>query len=795
MISERVKYLKDKQRNTTPTFSAERARLATEAYQIYGGEPNVLLKAKMLYHIVDNMTMYLDKGDLIAGNYTDRPRCAPIFPEFASKWIEDEIDTFTTRTLDRMTATDEMKQEVLDILKYWEGKSFDQVTAGACSQEALDAMNSGILSIGGMETSTGHVLPNYNRLFDGGLARVISECQENIDNQKVACREDQEKVDFWNAVIIACKAAIRYANRTAELMDQLAAEEQDAAWKAELIQMAANCRQVPEHSPETFWQAIQFAWIIHIVLWIESNGHSNSFSSFDRSINPYYVADLKAGRVTERQALDILECFFIKLTDILKLRPAFFSESWAGYPVWQNMTIGGVGNDGRDGCNESTMLLLKANEEVQTSQPTMSLRYHRHMSKEVFDQAIHMIQNGLATPSFFNDHLCIPLILSKCDGINIEDARNYGMLGCVQPVPGGKTDGRAQVGTVNLLKCVEFAMHDGFDPQTGKQTGPHTGKFEDFQSYDEFFQAFLKQVDFSFDLMINAYNSVTAIHAVRQNMPFASMTIDGCIEKAKSLQQGGAKYNYSGTLADGLANAMDSLIAVKMMVFDEKELTAKELLDACDQDFPDEVLRQKLLNRVPKYGNDDDRVDMIGNQILRHINKFLEGYKDSRGARFTFDIESQSYNIVQGRCVGATPDGRKAGQSLGDNVSPVMGRDVNGPTATVLSVSKIDQFNTTDGALYNLRFDPRSISGEKGKNVLGGVVKTYFDHYDEHIQINVVSDRTLREAQKKPEDYKNLLVRVAGYLAYFTELDSNVQENIISRTVHTADGGGCGCGC
>lgn len=784
MMTERISRMKERQRNTVPTFSAERARLATEAYEKFGGDPNVLLKARMLDHIVENMTVYIDDDDLIAGNYTDKPRCAPVFPEFAAKWIIDEIDTFTTRTLDRMVAGDDVKEEVIEILKRWEGKSFDEVTAGVCGTEAVEAMNSGILSIGGMETSTGHILPNYFRLFDGGLARVIAECEENIKNQKVVTKEDQEKVDFWNAVIISCKACIKYAGRFSRLAGEMAEKEKDEKRKKELFAISENCSVVPENGPSTFWQAIQFVWFIHITLWIESNGHANSFPVFDRLINPYYVKDIEEGKLTERDALEILECFFIKNTDILKLRNAFFSESWAGYPVWQNMVIGGVGEDGKDACNEATMLLLKANEEVQTSQPTMSLRYHRHMSEEVFNQAISMIQKGLATPAFFNDHLCIPLVLAKSDGINIEDARNWGIMGCVQPMAAGKSDGRAQVGTVNLLKCIEFAMHDGFDPQTGKQTGPHTGKFEDFKTYEEFFDAFLRQVDNSFDLMINAYNAVTAIHATRQNMPFASMCVDDCISKGKTLQQGGARYNYSGALADGLANAIDSLAAVRQFVFEEKSISAKELLEACDNDFDDEVLRQRLLNKAPKYGNDVDEVDMIGHLIVKHINKMIEPYRDSRGARFCFDIESQSYNIVQGKCVGATPDGRKAFSPLGDNVSPVMGRDVTGPTATVLSVAKIDQFQTTDGTLFNIRFDPRTISGEKGKEVLGGVVKTYFDNYGEHIQINVVSDETLREAQKKPEDYKNLLVRVAGYLAYFTELDKSVQDNIIARTLH-----------
>jgi len=474
MISERIKRLKDRQKNATPTFSAERARLATEAYEKFGGEPNVLLKAKMLDYIIENMTVYIEDDELIAGNYTDRPRCAPIFPEFASQWIIDEIDEFTTRTIDRMVADDETKREVKDVLSKWEGKSFDEVTAAVCSDDALDAMNSGILTIGGKDTSTGHVLPNYFRLFDGGLKRSIKECEELIQSTKVNTKEAQEKVDYWNATIISCKAAIKYAHRFSKLAAEMAEKEKDPERKKELEAMSENCRNVPENGPSNFWEAIQFVWIIHITIWIESNGHSNSFAAFDRLINPFYTSDLKSGEITERHALDILECFFLKLTDILKLRPAFFSESWAGYPVWQNMTIGGIGSAGKDACNESTMLLLNANEEVQTSQPTMSLRYHRHMSEEVFHKALSMIQSGLATPSFFNDDLCIPLVLAKSDGIKIDEARIWGTQGCIQPVAAGKTDGRAQVGTVNLLKCIEFAMHDGYDPETGKQTGPHT---------------------------------------------------------------------------------------------------------------------------------------------------------------------------------------------------------------------------------------------------------------------------------------------------------------------------------
>lgn len=789
MMTKRVEQLKRQQAKAKPTFSAERARLVTEAYEKYGAEPNILLKAKTLDYVLENMSVFILDGELIVGNHTNKQRCAPIYPEFAAKWIIDEIDEFTTRPVDRMEATEEEKQEVVEVLKRWEGKSFDEATADILPQEILDAEEAGAMTVGARNCCTGHIVANYWRLFNGGLTKVIEDCQEQLDKMGMPTKqEDQEKIDFWNAGIIAAKAGIKFAKRYSKLAEALAEKEQDEKRKAELLTISENCKNVPEHGPGNFYEAVQFVWFMQLIVSIEDNGHGNSLGPFDRYMNDYYVNDLKEGRITEEFALEVLECFFIKLTDIIKLNNRFYSESFAAYPVWQNIIIGGMAPDGSDACNETTMLTLKANEEVQTSQPTMSLRYHDKLSKEVFDQGVSMIQKGLSTPAFFNDKLVIPMVLNKCEGCSVEEARNWAITGCVQPNIPGYTDGRPQVGYVNYIKCLELAMNDGYDPVSKKQIGIKCGKWEEFETFEQFMEAFCQQLEYMYHLTLTGYTAVTSLHAVRQNMPFSSMLIDNCIEKGKSLQQGGAKYNESGVLGTGLANAIDSIVAVKKFIYEDKSITKEELKKALETNFEgNEVLRQKLLNKAPKFGNDIPEVDEIGRKIVARMRNFIDQYRDSRGGRYTYDIESQSMNVSQGKCVGATPDGRKAFTALADNASPVMGRDVNGPTATVLSVAHLDQMNTNDGALFNLRFDPRTITGEKGKNVIGGVIKTYFNNMGEHIQINVVSDETLRAAQKHPEDYRDLLVRVAGYLAYFTELDKSVQDNIIARTSHSAE--------
>lgn len=786
-MTDRVAKLKKMQNEARPRMSAERARLATEAIQQYAFEPPVLQKAYMLAHILRSMTVYIQEGELIVGNHTDKPRCAPVFPEFNSNWIIDEIDDFPTRKSDPLKLSAEDRAELLTVLAKWRDRSFEQTVDKALPEAAKHAELSGVMTIGNRDCGTGHIIPDYPNLLKYGLGHYKQLCLDKIAAAEVDCREKQEQVDFWNAVVIEIDAAGDFARRYSALAEKQAETEADPARKQELLGIAEVCRQVPINPPRTFHEAIQFVWFMHLIVNIESNGHGNSFARFDQYMDPFFAADKAAGRITADEAVELIECFFIKCTDILKLRGKFYSGSFAGYPLWQNIIIGGQTADGKDATNETSFLALKANADVQTSQPTMSVRYFKGLNEEIIQEGLKMIQAGMATPAFFNDELVIPMVMDK-EGATRDQAANWGIFGCVQPCVAGYADGRPTVGYVNLLKCVELMMNNGVDPVTGEQLGPKTGEAETLDTLDKLMAAFNGQLDHFADLMLKAFNVVGSMHAVRQQMPFASMLINGCIQKGRSVQNGGATFSESGAFAVAIGNAADAIAAVDTLVNREKAIDIPTLKAALAANFEgQEVIRQMLLKKAPKYGNDDDYVDAIAADMVRHYRDTLDRYKDSRGGKYILDIESQSMNVSQGKCILATPDGRRAGEAVNDNCSPVMGRDVNGPTACVNSVAKLDQKNAQDGCLYNIRFDPRSIQGTKGRAVLESVVKTYFGNMGEHIQINVIDDATLREAQKHPEDYRNLLVRVAGYLAYFTELDIDVQEALIARTAHHPD--------
>ena len=786
-MTNRIKNLKEMQNKIKPSFSAERAKLATEAIKEYAFEPPVLQKAYMVAHILRNMTIFIQEGELLVGNHTDKPRCAPVFPEFNSQWIIDEIDDFPTRKSDPLQITPEDKATLLEVLEFWRGKSFEKIARDAIPAEMQRIENSGAATVGNIDCGTGHILPDYPGLLKNGYGYYRERCRQKIAETEINCKEAQEQVDFWKAIIIEVDAIEDWAKRYAELCEMEAQVAKTEERKQELLEMADVCRQVPIKPARTFHEAIQLVWFTHLLVNIESNGHGNSYFTFDRYMNPFYVKDLAEGRITEERAIELIECFFIKNTDILKLRGKFYSASFAGYPLWQNIIVGGRLPDGTDATNETSFLCLKANADVRTSSPTMSVRVWDGSDQKLIDEGLKMIQAGMATPAFFNDNLVIPMVMDK-HNVSLEDASKWGIFGCVQPCVPGYTDGRPTVGYVNILKLVELIMHNGVDPVTGEQLGPKTGDIHELDTLDKLKEALYVQLDYLIDWMLKAFNVVGSLHAVRQQMPFASMCINDCIEKGKSVQNGGARYSESGTFAVAIGNAVDALAAIDTVVYKKKLITIDELMEALACNFEGkEDIRQILLNKAPKYGNDDDYVDGIAADILRHYRETIEPYRDSRGGIFINDVESQSMNVSQGKCILATPDGRFAYDAVNDNCSPVMGRDVNGPTACINSVAKLDQKNCQDGCLYNLRFDPRSIQGEKGREVLDRVVKTYFKNMGEHIQINVVDDATLRAAQKEPENYRNLLVRVAGYLAYFTELDSDVQEAVIGRTAHRPD--------
>jgi len=784
MVTNRVQKLKSRLRDTRPSICVERARLVTEAYQACAVETPVILRARTLAHILEHMTIYIADDELIVGNHASGFRKVPVFPEFGANWIIREMDKFETRGTDPLLISGQDQAELLTILEKWKDKSFNEIATSKLSKEVLEAEQAGLLSVGSRITSTGHVVPNYPKLLKLGLKGIIQEARTEVETVQTVDQDSQRKLDFLEAVIICCESAITFAARFAGEARGLAEQTTDEKRRKELLEISRICAKVPGNPPETFHEAVQFVWFMHLIMQIETNGHSIGLGRFDQNLYPYYKKDLEAGRITAEQCVELIQCLWIKITEIIKVRDSFEAQAFAGYPMWQNTAIAGQAADGTDASNELSYLVLEATEGVMTTQPSVSFRYHDNIAPDLMEKALKMVQKGLATPAFFNDKLVVPLVLSK--GATLEEARDWSIEGCVECYVTGKTDGRPVVGYVNAVKAVELLLNNGVDPLTGKLVGARTGAISSFKTFDDVLEAFDTQMKHAIKLMVDGYNIVGSLHATRAPAPFASAMVDDCIKNGRSIQEGGAKYNFSGCFMTSLANAADSLAALAQVVFQDRTLTLTELNSILLDDFKDkERIRQLLLNKPPKYGNDNDFVDGLARRCVSVYAGELDRYRDSRGGKYVLSILSQSFNVLQGKSLGATPDGRHAFEPLSDNASPVMGRDVNGPTAMVKSVSKIDQMKPLIGTLLNVKFDPAIARGENGLKVLKDVVIAYFDLMGEHIQINVVDRETLKKAQANPGEYKNLMVRVAGYSAYFIELDRDVQENIIARTQHT----------
>ena len=550
-MTERIKKLKEMQNAVKPSISAERAVLATEAIEKYAFFPPVLQKAYMLRYILENMTVFIQEGELLVGNHTSRPRCTPVYPEFNSQWILEQMEDFPVRGTDPLIVPYEDKKALMEVLPKWKGISLDQTLEEALPEKAKYAEKCGILTMGNRDCGTGHVLPDYYNLIRKGLVYYKEKCKKLIDETEVDCKEKQEKVDFWNSVIITIDAARIFANRYSILAENMAEKENDDKRKQELLEISRICKKVPYEPAESFYEAVQFVWFIHLIINIESNGHGNSYHRFDQYMNEFYVNDLKNGTIIEERAIEILDCFFIKNTDIIKLRDKFYSESFAGYPMWQNIIVGGQKPDGSDATNETSFLVLKANRDVHTSSPTASVRYFDGINKELMEESLKMIQDGLATPAFFNDKLVVPMVMDK-QGVSVEEARNWGIMGCVQPVVAGYTDGRPTVGYVNLLKCLELVIHNGINPIDGKQLGPQTGDFRKFTNLEQLQEALYKQISYFADLMITGFNIVGAMHAARTPMVFTSMVVNDSIDKGLPIQCGGARYSESGAFMCGI---------------------------------------------------------------------------------------------------------------------------------------------------------------------------------------------------------------------------------------------------
>jgi len=781
--TERIKQALDRFVATAPAICPERAVLITESYKETEALPMVLRRAKALEKILGGMSIFIQDGELIVGNQASKPRSAPIFPEFSCKWVEEELDRLEKRTADVFLIAEDTKTKLRQAFAYFDGKTTNEYAAALMPPESLEAHNDVVYTIGNyFYNGVGHISVDYAKAIGQGLSGVIAEAEAALRALDFADAGQLKKRHFLEAVIIANKAVIAFANRFADLAEKQSATCPDPIRADELTEIARICRKVPAQPAETFQEALQAFWFVHLVIQIESNGHSISPMRFDQYMYPYYAREKE--RLLPEKAQELLDQLWIKFAELNKVRDENSTMAFAGYPMFMNLIVGGQHRDGSDATNDLSFMCLQAAANTKLYAPSLSIRIHEGTPASLYKKAAELSRLGMGYPAYYNDRVIIPALLAR--GLTREDARDYGIIGCVEPQVGGKTEGWHDAAFFNMGKVVELALNDGVDQRTGKQIGPKTGSLETFTSFDDVMASYKAQTAYFVRLMAAGDNAVDMAHAERAPLPFLSSLVADCISTGKSLQEGGAHYNFTGPQGVGVANAGDCLTAVKKLVFDDKVLTLAELREALKTDFAGrEDLRQLLLNRAPKYGNDDDYADAIAKEAAMIYCEEVNRYTNPRGGKFQPGLYPASANVPLGSVVAATPDGRKAWSPLADGVSPISGCDTCGPTAAVLSVAKLDHEIASNGTLLNQKFHPSALEGDKGLDNLKAVTETYFENGGFHVQYNVISRDTLLDAQANPEAYKGLVVRVAGYSAFFTALDKSLQNDIIARTEQT----------
>lgn len=777
----RMEAIKERFIKVTPEICVERAQLITASYKETEDLPIHIRRAKAFEKILNGMTIFIQDDELIVGNQCTKPRSAPVYPEFSCKWLEAELDRLEKRTGDVFLISEEKKQILRNLFPYWDKKTSNELATSLMTEDALTAQAAGVFTVGNYYfNGVGHISVDYAKVLAEGLNGIIAEAEAELAKLDLADPADLKKMHFLNAVISSNKAVINFAGRFAAEAKRLAAKEQNAQRKAELQEIARICSKVPGNPAESFWEAVQSFWFVQLVLQLESNGHSISPMRFDQYMYPYLKMD--SGISTEK-AQELLDLLYIKFSEINKVRDEGSTKAFGGYPMFQNLIVGGVDREGEDATNELSFMCLQASANAKLYQPSISIRIHSNTPAALYQKAAEVSRLGLGMPAYYNDRFIIPGLLSR--GLTREDARDYGIIGCVEPQVAGKTEGWHDAAFFNMAKVLELALNDGVDPLTGNQLGPKTGDLTSFSSFDEVMKAYKTQMENFVKLLAISDNAVDIAHGERTPLPFLSSMVDDCIVKGKSLQEGGAHYNFTGPQGVGVGNVADSLAAIKKLVFDEKAITLADLKKALATNFEGvelESLRQMLLNRAPKYGNDDEYADVIAHEGALVYCREVEKYTNPRGGKFQPGLYPVSANVPLGTVVGASADGRKSGTPLADGVSPVSGVDQSGPTASVKSVARLDHVIASNGTLLNMKFHPSALKDDRGIQNLVGVTETFFNGGGTHIQYNVIGRDTLLDAQNHPDNYQDMVVRVAGYSAFFTSLDKAIQDDIIART-------------
>ena len=791
-LTKRMKEFREEVLDEKPYIDAERAILATEAYKENLNQPRVMVRAKMLEKILNHMSIYIEDKSLLAGNQATRNRNAPIFPEYTMEFVINELDQFEKRDGDVFYITEKTKEQLREIAPFWENNNLRARGEALLPEEVCVFMETGVFGMEGkLNAGDAHLAVNYERILKDGLKgyeKRVKECKASLD---LTDPDSIDKYCFYNAVLIVLDAVRAFANRYSVLAKKLAEKELNQERKLELLEMSRICAKVPNEPAETFQEAVQSVWFIQLILQIESNGHSLSYGRFDQYMYPYYDRDIKNGNITEAEALELLTCLWIKTLTINKVRSQAHTLSSAGSPMYQNVTIAGQTTDKKDAVNDLSFLVLKSVAQTRLTQPNLTVRYHKNINKQFLDECVEVMRLGFGMPALNNDEIIIPSFMDW--GVKEEDAYNYSAIGCVETAVPGKWGYRCTgMSYINFPRMLLCTMNNGVDLTSNKRFTKGCGYFTEMESYEELLKAWDKTVREITRYSVIVENAIDK--ASERDVPdvLCSALTDDCIARGKTIKEGGAVYDFISGLQVGIANMADCLAAIKKLVYEEKKITRQELWDAILDDFSspeNKKIQEMLIREAPKYGNDDDYVDqLIVEAYDSYINE-IEKYPNTRynrgpigGIRYA-GTSSISANVGQGMSTMATPDGRNAFEPLAEGCSPAHNSDKNGPTAVFKSVSKLRTNKITGGVLLNQKMTPQMLSTEENRQKLELLIQTFFNRlHGYHVQYNIVSKETLIDAQKHPEKHKDLIVRVAGYSAFFNVLSKKTQDDIIGRT-------------
>ncbi|NLQ13887.1 formate C-acetyltransferase/glycerol dehydratase family glycyl radical enzyme [Olsenella sp. KGMB02461] len=764
MLTPRTQAIKDSLFAKPRVIDLERALLYQESYEQTQGEPAILRRAKALVHLLENHEIVIDEHDLFAGNRTREPRAGVLSPEMSPYWILDELDQFPVRPQDRFEMSEADKTLYRDqVYPFWAGQSLNDWYRAHLDPQVAEAQTTKVFAVAQTDKGQGHIIPNFPVLMERGWAALLEDAK-----QQLASQPDNL---FYQAAVIVLEGAIAYIRRYESACRTLAQDPATSPERAqELQEMADILGNLAARAPQDFREGLQQLWLAELVCEHESNASSISLGRVDQYLWPLYQASKAAG-TSDEAIREWLQDFYLKCNTIVFARSTESAKFFAGFPSGFNIVVGGMDAMGQDATNELSSLLLDVQNDTRLPQPNLSLRMHAQTPASLLHEAAQVIRLGDGMPQVFNDEVNILAFVNR--GISLEDARDYGVVGCVELSIPGAMYGLHDISMFNMVRCLEIALRE--NPQG-------------FATFDELIDATEKVIDRYVELMVRGCNTCDEAHAATSPTPLLSCLINDCMENGQDLTAGGARYNPSGVQGVGTANLADSLEVIRQAVFEEQLLTLPQLVAMLDRDWAgegDEVWRQRFINRYPKYGNDVDQVDELGARLLSHYGHEVAGYTNPRGGHFQPGSYTVSAHIPLGEACGATPDGRHAHEQLADGgLSPMVGRDTNGPTASLRSVSKLDNALDSNGSLLNVKFSPATLAGEEGLAKMAAYLKAFSRYKIQHIQFNVVDRATLLDAQKHPENHKDLVVRVAGYSAMFVELARGIQDDIINRSEH-----------